>query len=104
MIFIGGAATFSGAVTLGDETTDTVTISGTATLTVDLTVVNDAYFIAAVTIGDASTNSVTGGAVSNGAVTLGDSITDSITVNAVTTVKDGRCDRAVRVRWERCAE
>ena len=49
MIFIGGAATFSGAVTLGVETTDTVTISGTATLTVDLTVVNDAYFIAAVT-------------------------------------------------------
>ena len=104
MIFIGGAATFSGAVTLGDETTDTVTISGTATLTVDLTVVNDAYFIAAVTIGDASTNSVTGDAVSSGAVTLGDSITDSITVNAVTTVKDGRCDRAGRIRWERCAE
>ena len=72
MIFIGGAATFSGAVTLGDETTDTVTISGTATSTVDLTVVNDAYFIAAVTIGDASTNSVTGDAVSNGAVTLVD--------------------------------
>ena len=83
MIFIGGAATFSGAVTLGDETMVTVTISGMATLTDVLTVVNDAYFIAAVTIGDASTNSVTGAAVFNGAVTLGDSSTDSITVNAV---------------------
>ena len=70
MIFIGSAATFSGAVTLGNETTDTVTISGTAILTDDLTVVTDVYFIAAVTIGDASTNSVTGAAVFNGAVTL----------------------------------
>ena len=78
MIFIGGAATFFGAVTLGDETTNTVTISGTVTLTVYLTVVNDVCFIAAVAIGDASTNSVTGAAVSNGAVTLVDSSTDSL--------------------------
>ena len=73
-------------------------------MTVDLTVVNDAYFIAAVTFGDASTNSVIGVVVFNGVVTLGDSSTDSITVNAVTTVNDGRCDRVGRVRWERCAE
>ena len=88
---------------------DTVSISGTITLADDLTVVNDVYFNAEVTIGDASTvtmnrtaivasNSVTGVAVFNGFVTLGDASTDSITVNGVTTVNDGRCDRAVRVR------
>ena len=93
-----------GAATLGVETTDTVTITGATTSTGDLTVDNDAYFNAAVTIGDASTNSVTGAAVFNGAVILGDASTDSITVNGVTTVNDGRCVRAGRVRWERCAE
>ena len=78
MISVGGAATFSGAVTLGVETTDTVTITGTTT--------------------------PTGVAVFNGAVTLGDASTDINTVNGVTTVNDGRCVRAGRVRLERCAE
>ena len=54
MTSIGGVATFSGAVTLGDETADTVSISRTTTLTDDMTVVNDVYFNAEVTIGVAS--------------------------------------------------